>query len=164
MARTDPLTGLPNRRAFDAALDSAVGLGERFSLLLIDIEQINDTYGHTVGDQVLRAIAACTPASVRSTDTLARIGGDELALVAPGASSDGASRLAGTLHSAVASVSPVEGAPPVTLTISRSTYPEDGLDRDGLLRAADTRLHEVKDMRPPVAVRAALGGFPLLRA
>jgi diguanylate cyclase (GGDEF)-like protein len=167
MAHTDPLTALPNRRAFDLALDSAVAAGRPFSLLLIDIDrfkQINDTYGHTTGDQVLRDIAATTRVSVRATDTLARIGGDELALVAPGASGDGAGRLASALHAAVASVVPVEGAPPVSLTISCATYPEDGPDRDGLLRAADQRLHAVKDMRMPMDAPGELGAFPLARA
>jgi diguanylate cyclase (GGDEF)-like protein len=167
MAHTDPLTGLPNRRAFDLALDSAVATGRPFSLLLVDIDrfkQINDTFGHTVGDQVLRDIADSTRASVRATDTPARIGGDELALVAPGASGDGASRLASALHDAVASVVPADGAPPVSLTISCATYPEDGLDRDELLRAADQRLHTVKDRRPPLAAPGGLGAFPLARA
>jgi diguanylate cyclase (GGDEF)-like protein len=167
MAHTDPLTGLPNRRAFDVALDGAVAAGRPFSLLLIDVDrfkQINDSFGHTVGDRVLRDIAARTRASIRASDTLARIGGDELALVAPGASVAGAERLASAMHETVASLVPEEGAAPVTLTISRASYPEDGLDRDGLLRAADHRLHAVKDMRPPVAARAALGAFPLVRA
>lgn len=168
MAHEDPLTGLPNRRAFDVALDGAIASGRRFSLLLVDIDrfkQINDTFGHTVGDEVLRAIALQTRESVRATDTLARIGGDELALVAPEASVSGAARLAAALHSAVASVCPEDGAPPVTLTISCATYPEDGLDRDALLRAADHRLHAVKDMRSPAAAPLvrALGAMRLAR-
>jgi diguanylate cyclase (GGDEF)-like protein len=173
MAHEDPLTGLPNRRAFDLALDSAIAEGRAFSLLLIDIDyfkQINDTFGHTVGDEVLRAIATRTRGSVRATDTLARIGGDELALVAPGAGSAGAERLAAALHGAVTTVCPAEDAPPVTLTISTASYSEDGFDRDTLLRAADHRLHEIKDLRPPVALagpvgaRGGLGAFPLVRA
>ena len=150
MAHEDPLTGLPNRRAFDLALDDAVATGQPFSVLLVDVdhfESINDTFGHTTGDEVLRAIASRTGAQVRATDTLARIGGDELALVAPGASAPGADRLAGALHEAVAGLVPAAGAQPVTLTISRASFPEDGDDRDALLRAADRRLHAVKDAR-----------------
>jgi diguanylate cyclase (GGDEF)-like protein len=104
MAHEDPLTGLPNRRAFDLALDDAVVAGRPFGLLLIDVDRfktINDTFGHTTGDQVLRDIAARTNAQIRATDTLARIGGDELAVVAPDATAAGASRLAAALHSAV---------------------------------------------------------------
>jgi diguanylate cyclase (GGDEF)-like protein len=158
MAHEDPLTGLPNRRAFDRALDDAVATGRPFSLLLADVDQfkaINDTFGHTTGDEVLRAIAARTRACVRATDTLARIGGDELALVAPDASTGGAERLASALHSAVSGLLPAEGAEPVTLTISCASFPDDGEDRDHLLRAADRRLHAVKDTRSARAGAAA---------
>jgi diguanylate cyclase (GGDEF)-like protein len=169
MAHEDPLTGLPNLRAFDAALDAAIASDRPFSLLLIDVDRfktINDTYGHTVGDEVLRAIAASARRSVRGSDTLARIGGDELALVAPGAGVDGAARLAAALHGAVVSVRPTDAAPPVTLTISCASYPDDGVDRDALVRAADNRLHAIKDMRAAVPSRVpdGLGAFPLLRA
>jgi diguanylate cyclase (GGDEF)-like protein len=169
MAHEDPLTGLPNRRAFDLALDDCVAGGRPFSLLLVDVDRfkaINDTFGHTVGDEVLRAIAASARGSVRGSDTLARIGGDELALVAPGAGVHGAARLASALHGAVVSVRPTDAAPPVTLTISCASYPEDGVDRDALLRAADNRLHAIKDMRVPVPspVPDGPGVFPLLRA
>ena len=154
MAHEDPLTGLPNRRAFDLALDDCVAAGRPFSVLLVDVDRfktINDTFGHTVGDEVLCAIAASARTSVRASDTLARIGGDELALVAPDAGVDGAARLALALHGAVVAVRPTDASPPVTLTISCASYPEDGVDRDALLRAADQRLHEVKDMRPSAA-------------
>ena len=98
MANQDPLTGLANRRAFDSALSAALADasgGTRFTLLLADIDafkQINDRFGHTTGDRVLREVAAHTSDEVRRGDCLARIGGDELALVAPGA---GARRRAG---------------------------------------------------------------------
>jgi diguanylate cyclase (GGDEF)-like protein len=163
MAHEDPLTRLPNRRAFDHALDDAVATGRPFSILLVDVDRfkgINDTFGHTIGDQVLRDIAGRTRTSIRSTDTLARIGGDELALVAPGASADGAARLAMALHDAIAGLRPAPDAAPVTLTISCASYPEDGGDRDALLRAADQRLHAVKDARGPLVSlprAAALG-------
>jgi diguanylate cyclase (GGDEF)-like protein len=157
MAHEDALTALPNRRAFDLALDAAVG-GERpFSLLLIDVDRfktINDTFGHMTGDRVLQEIASRTRTEIRGTDTLARIGGDELALVAPDASPAGAARLAAALHRAVAGLLPAEDAEPVTLTISCASFPDDGGDRDELLRAADRRLHEVKDERAQVASRA----------
>src|SRR3954452_5620980 len=162
MAHEDPLTGLPNRRAFDSALDAAVASGRPFSLLLIDVDRfktINDTHGHTVGDEVLCAIALRPRAAIRSSDTLARIGGDELALVAPGAAGEGATRLALALHDAVATVRPVGGAAQGTPTISTATDPADGQHRAALLRAADHRLHAVKAMRPPVAVARSAGSL-----
>jgi diguanylate cyclase (GGDEF)-like protein len=154
MAHEDPLTGLPNRRAFDRALDGALEAGERFGLLLIDVDrfkQINDTYGHTVGDEVLCAIADRGREEIRATDTIARIGGDELAVVAPGATLSGAARLAEALRTAAATVRPVDGAEPVSLTISWAAFPDDGTDRDALVRVADRRLHAVKDARDALA-------------
>jgi diguanylate cyclase (GGDEF)-like protein len=142
---------VPNRRAFDVALDRALaGSDARFSVLLIDVDRfkaINDTYGHTVGDEVLCALASRVRGEIRASDTIARIGGDELAVVAPGASADGAVRLAVALRSAALAVRPVADGEPVSLTISCATFPEDGRDRSALLRAADQRLHEVKDAR-----------------
>jgi diguanylate cyclase (GGDEF)-like protein len=158
MAHEDPLTGLPNRRAFDVALDRAVATGRGFSVVLVDVDRfkaINDTFGHTTGDEILRAIADRTRASVRATDTLARIGGDELALVAPGASAEHATRLAAALHDAVAGLAPASGAAPVTLTTARASFPDDGGDRDALLRAADRRLHAIKDGRDAPSRSAA---------
>jgi diguanylate cyclase (GGDEF)-like protein len=163
MAHEDALTGLPNRRAFDLALDDAVAAARPFSLLLIDVDRfktINDTFGHTTGDEVLRAIASRTRAAIRGTDTLARIGGDELAVVAPDATADGADRLAAALRQAVVGLVPATGAAPVTLTISRASFPDDGGDRDALLRAADRRLHAVKDDRSAVgSAEVARAGF-----
>jgi diguanylate cyclase (GGDEF)-like protein len=167
MAHEDPLTALPNRRAFDLALDDAVATGRPFSLLLVDVDRfksINDTFGHTTGDEVLRAIASRTRACVRSTDTLARIGGDELALVAPNASAAGAERLASALHAAVSGLLPADGAEPVTLTISCASFPDDGAGRDELLRAADRRLHAVKDTRLAAPRGTAFGPAPAFGA
>jgi diguanylate cyclase (GGDEF)-like protein len=148
MARVDPLTGLENRRAFDEALSAALVDGERFTLLLADVDsfkQINDRFGHTTGDRVLREIAAHASEAVRGGDCLARIGGDEIALVAPGAGSEVAHRLAGSLRDAVARVE--AGGEPVSLTVSYAVYPDDGSDRFSLMRALDRDLHEAKDAR-----------------
>ena len=96
MARVDPLTGLQNRRAFDEALTDAFDSSPRFTVLLADVDsfkEINDRFGHTTGDRVLRELAAHGSAAVRAGDCLARIGGDEFALVAPGAGLESAERL-----------------------------------------------------------------------
>ena len=148
MARVDPLTGLTNRRGFDEALSLALAGGERFTLLLADVDsfkQINDRFGHTTGDRVLRELAAHTSSVVRTGDCLARIGGDELALVAPGAGSDAARRLADALREAGAHVDSGNG--PLSLTVSHAVYPEDGTDRFTLMRSLDRELHTRKDAR-----------------
>jgi diguanylate cyclase (GGDEF)-like protein len=148
MARVDPLTGLTNRRGFDEALSLALASGDRFTLLLADVDyfkQINDRFGHTTGDRVLRELAAHASAAVRTGDCLARIGGDEFALVAPGAGSEAARRLASALREAAADVDSGDG--PLSLTVSYAVHPEDGTDRFTLMRSLDRELHTQKDAR-----------------
>src|SRR4051794_21644807 len=148
LARVDPLTGLENRRAFDEALADALATGGVFTVLLADVDsfkQINDRFGHTTGDRVLRELAAHASAAVRSGDCLARIGGDEMALVAPGAGVETASRLAHSLREAGAGVDAGDG--PVSLTVASAVYPADGSDRFALMHTLDRRLHAIKDSR-----------------
>jgi diguanylate cyclase (GGDEF)-like protein len=160
MAYQDPLTGLANRRAFDDAFDAALvsatergasrrddDVEPRFAVLMADLDwfkQINDRFGHTTGDRVLREVAAHAAAEVRSGDCLARIGGDEFAVVAPGAGVGAARRLAEALEAAAAQVIPAGGADPVSLTVSWAVYPDDGSDRATLMRALDDELHAGK--------------------
>jgi diguanylate cyclase (GGDEF)-like protein len=163
MARQDPLTGLANRRAFDEALTAALAADRgaarraddrdgRFALLLADVDafkQINDRFGHTTGDRVLREIAAHFCAEVRSGDCVARIGGDEFAVVAPGAGPGAAERLADALRAAAARVSPGEGE--VSITVSWAVHPDHGPGREALMRTLDQDLHAGKDARRAVA-------------
>ena len=151
MARVDPLTGLENRRAFDEALSAALAGGTPFTVLLVDVDQfkqINDRFGHTTGDRVLRELAAHASDVVRSGDCLARIGGDEFALVAPGAGVEAARRLAESLRTAGTHVDAGNG--PVGLTVSSAVYPRDGEDRITLMRTLDRDLHARKDARRAV--------------
>src|SRR3954447_14879420 len=148
IARVDPLTGLANRRAFDEALARALEREHVFTLLLIDVDafkQINDRFGHTIGDRVLRELAAHASAEVRDSDCLARIGGDEFALVACGAGREVAARPADALRAAGGRVDGGDG--PVSLTVSAAVFPEDGSDRLGLMRRLDRDLHALKDSR-----------------
>ena len=94
-SNTDPLTGLANRRSLEAFLRaaqiSAMEAGTPLSILMIDIDhfkKFNDSYGHQVGDQVLRLVARVLQESVRECDLAARYGGEELIAVLPGASLD----------------------------------------------------------------------------
>ncbi|HVW19288.1 MAG TPA: GGDEF domain-containing protein [Solirubrobacteraceae bacterium] len=153
MAMADPLTGLANRRAFDDALGAAAAAAGRpergrrvadddvgFALILLDLDgfkDVNDTHGHPEGDRLLRDVAARCAQVVRPGDTLARIGGDEFAVVAPGAGDDGAARLAGALRDAVAAA----GA---RTTVAWAVRPDDGETGEELLREADRRLYVAK--------------------
>ena len=164
LAHVDPLTGLANRRGFDLALTNALRAagaptqGRRFSdtaprvaLLIVDVDDfklVNDHYGHTAGDAVLRQLALRAGIAIRPGDCLARIGGDELALVAPGAGERGALRLSSALLRAAAEVRPAPDAPPLSLTVAWALYPRDGHDEDALFQVADQRLHASKGHRP----------------
>src|SRR5262249_37738126 len=86
--RRDPLTGLPNRIAFNEALDAALGqlarTGEEFAVLLLDLDrfkEVNDKFGHPAGDEFLVQVAARLQRCTRATEHVARIGGDEFALI-----------------------------------------------------------------------------------
>lgn len=159
MALSDSLTGLANRRAFDAALHDEIERAEEptpsrtpvpSALLFVDLDRfkdVNDMYGHQAGDRVLHAVAERCASAVRPGDLLARIGGDEFAVVAPRAGRGGASRIKLSLEQAVSTVSPEAGAPPVTATVSFVLVGEDGRDAGELMRAVDRHLHDAKRSR-----------------
>jgi len=96
LATTDELTGLRNRRGFEAELDRAVSLAQRYgedgTVVFIDLDGfklVNDTYGHAAGDEVLRQVARLLMANVRRTDVVGRLGGDEFAVLLPRTSARG---------------------------------------------------------------------------
>ncbi len=143
MAQRDPLTALYNRRSFDSALEHALGRGDGVALVLFDFDRfkhINDEYGHPVGDAVLRAVAAACDAVVRDGDCLARIGGDEFAVVAPGARSSGVARIVASLEEAIADADFPEGIPAVRASFAWAVAPDDAGDGPALLDRADQRL------------------------
>jgi diguanylate cyclase (GGDEF)-like protein len=160
MAERDPLTGLANRRAFDAALARTVGQrdvhGRETALLLLDLDEfkaINDTHGHPTGDVVLQTIASCCRPEVRGVDCFARIGGDEFAVIAPGAGAIGAERLADALAAAIASASMPDAVGVVAVTIAWAAVPDDAVAVEQLIRVADRRLMERKrDRKQRVAI------------
>jgi diguanylate cyclase (GGDEF)-like protein len=86
-ALTDTLTGLENRRAMDRALSAALGMGERFALMHLDLDffkAVNDTMGHAAGDHVLLEVARIMTEETRDMDVVARVGGDEFVLLIRG--------------------------------------------------------------------------------
>jgi diguanylate cyclase (GGDEF)-like protein len=169
IAHRDSLTGVANRRAFDSALRRELarreaaqgrreGNAEPFALILIDLDDfktINDQYGHPVGDAVLRRVAEGLRSVLRSTDVLARIGGDEFAIIALGSRGDNAERIGEALRSAVLEQDDGSSRAPVpTISIGTASYPEDGEDFETLLQAADKRLLAGKLRGDTVASRS----------
>lgn len=164
-ANRDPLTGIGNRRAFDAILHRELAArtkpaGRRGSddsplaLLILDIDDfkgINDEHGHQVGDAVLREAAIRAHAILRSTDTLARIGGDEFAVIAPGAHGEGAQRMAEAIGTAVGLHESDRRGPVPTASVGWAVFPDDGTDFETLMRAADERMLKLKSNGRPLA-------------
>lgn len=104
MASTDPLTGLPNRRAWDARVEEAMADGQRFTVAMLDFDhfkEYNDTHGHPAGDRLLKESAAMWRHQLREGDLLARIGGEEFGLLLPNCDTSRAVEVIERLRSAV---------------------------------------------------------------
>ncbi|MFT3818153.1 MAG: EAL domain-containing protein [Rubrivivax sp.] len=153
LSTTDALTGLPNRsrlseRVLEAAAQSRRA-GEAFALMLIDLDrfrQINDSLGHGVGDEVLRTAAQRIQGCLRNSDDIARVGGDQFAVLVPGADAATAETLARRVLNAVAQPSHVDGAQfTLTCSIGVALCPQHGRTLDDLVRHAETAMREVKD-------------------
>jgi two-component system, cell cycle response regulator len=148
----DALTGLPNRRAFDEALAREVARAERegvpLAALLLDVDRfksVNDAHGHAAGDAVLRAVAARARAALRAADLLARVGGEELAALLPGAD-EAAAREAGERVRLAVKDGPVDaGGTAIAVTLSVGVaVRRAGEDGPALLARADARLYAAK--------------------
>jgi len=163
-ARTDPLTGAANRGAFDEELarrcELATASNESFALVLADIDhfkQINDTYGHPVGDRVLTALVAFLRARIRRSDTIARYGGEEFAVILPGATLRPALRLARRLNDELArSDWAVDPTTKLRFTTSMGVAAwRTGDDPTALVSRADRALYRAKQEGRNRVVRAA---------
>ena len=155
MAHHDELTKLGNRAVFNEVLQQAVedggpdGRAGGLALLYLDLDgfkSVNDSLGHEVGDRLLAAVAGRLRASVREGDTVARIGGDEFAIVQPDAGQPYAStQLARRLLETVSMPFDIDGqAVSVGVSIGIALHPADGETPDVLQRNADTALYEAK--------------------
>jgi len=143
MAERDPLTGLYNRRTFDARLEESLAAPEGAALVLFDFDlfkAVNDEHGHPVGDAVLCAVAEACDTVVRGQDCLARIGGDEFAVVAPGAGSAGVARIVAALEQAVGAAELPPEVPAVRASFAWAVAPHDATTSRDLLGCADQRL------------------------
>lgn len=151
-ALTDALTGMQNRRYFDDALreylDEFRKIERPIGLMILDLDhfkKVNDTYGHDTGDDVLRAVASCLKEMTRYHDVVARLGGEEFAVVAPNMDLDMLSRLAERIRSAIATLPITSGNVRLKVTTSVGLAIWDGKEAaEQFYRRADSRLYEAK--------------------
>jgi diguanylate cyclase (GGDEF)-like protein len=150
LAQRDPLTGLANRRALDSQLEALCEKGERFAVIMVDVDlfkPFNDCYGHVIGDDCLRRVGAILRASLRNTsDQIARIGGEEFVVLLPQTSVENARIMAERLRTAVYGLRiPHAGSPEHVVTVSAgvsgSSVPASAAE---MLSAADKALYRAK--------------------
>jgi diguanylate cyclase (GGDEF)-like protein len=152
LASHDALTGVPNRRLLEDRLEQALARADRqhhkVAILALDLDnfkEVNDTFGHRVGDSVLKSVVTRAKARLRVTDTLARTGGDEFTVVADVADAQGAQVLVSALELALALPFEVEGKLVTSgVSIGVALYPDDGRSADDLRAAADKVMYVAK--------------------
>ena len=156
LADHDPLTAVRNRRVFDEALTIQVGRCHRYhemaALLMIDMDgfkEINDTYGHKTGDRVLKAAATALAERVMATDLVARIGGDEFAVLLPHTSPDKATIVARDLQRAIRQLALTDGTNQIRVdaTIGIATIDQHTKSDEAVLADADRAMYTAKALR-----------------
>lgn len=150
MAVNDSLTGLHVRRYFMVRLHEEVSRTERYektlSVVMADLDRfkaINDTFGHTAGDQVLRAVGEYLHTSIRDVDCVGRYGGEEFVMLLPETDKASALGLSERLRKGIAALKP-DNLSDITISMGIATFPEDGRDADELLQKADAALYAAK--------------------
>ncbi|MGR9086229.1 MAG: diguanylate cyclase domain-containing protein [Gammaproteobacteria bacterium] len=153
MATHDALTGLPNRTLLADRFGQACSRSQRsefsFSMMFIDLngfKTVNDTYGHEMGDQLLKAMGSLLKECIREEDTLSRISGDEFVILLENTTFETAKRVAQTIQSKLANPIQIQShALSIGLSLGIAVYPHDGLTMSELLRKADERMYRAKD-------------------
>ena len=155
MAHHDGLTSLPNRLLFNDRLEQAISLAKRdsrqFALLYLDLDrfkQVNDNLGHTAGDELLQAVAARIRRQVRESDTVARVGGDEFAIILPDiARREEVQTVARKIIGALVApfrLGSQQQRVDIGTSIGIALYPADARDADALIKAADAAMYTAK--------------------
>ena len=156
LSNTDYLTGLTNRRAFEEQLELEINgakrEGKTLGIILIDIDHfkiINDTYGHQVGDMVLKNFASFLSRHSRSNDFMGRYGGEEFILCLPGVNTEEALKIAERLRQSVQEhMIPVPGLKPLNITASFGVAVlkvSEGENLESLIKRADKALYRAKE-------------------
>lgn len=151
LARYDALTGLHNRRAFNNYIEYLFEQLSRthqiYAVLLMDIDffkKVNDTFGHEVGDQVLQRVAALLPSAIRSTDFVARFGGEEFVVLLPATALDEAVSVAEKIRQTIAQETIIENHP-ITVSIGVSVALQQDAEVNDTIRRADKCLYIAKE-------------------
>jgi len=153
LALMDPLTGLANRRLLADRMSMALSHARRntstMAVVYLDLDgfkQVNNTFGHAAGDELLKMVAARLLATVREEDTVARLGGDEFIMgLWHLSSADDAASVASKVIDVVSQPYDIEGhAVSITASAGIGIYPLHGEDADTLMRSADGALYEAK--------------------
>ncbi|OHB42018.1 MAG: hypothetical protein A2Y11_03210 [Planctomycetes bacterium GWC2_39_26] len=154
LAYYDALTGMPNRAFYNdllsLALSHAQRRGEMVAVLFLDLDRfkdVNDTLGHSIGDQLLKIVAGRVADSLRKEDTVTRLGGDEFTLLLPGMTqTEDAARIAQKILEAVKKPLMLGGHElNITASIGIAIYPADGENAEALLKNADTAMYHAKE-------------------
>ena len=148
LAHEDSLTGLPNKRAFDDRLDTELRRAAReyypVALVVLDLDrfkQINDSWGHAVGDEALVKIAQHVEAELRAGDICGRVGGDEFVLALVRADAHSAERVLGRLRRALEAVTVGPAGERLAFSAGIAEFPRHASERDQLMRCADSALY-----------------------
>jgi diguanylate cyclase (GGDEF)-like protein len=154
LGEIDSLSGLFNRRRaleqLEMELRRAARYEGKFSVLIADIDNFkffNDTYGHPLGDEIIKRVAGCLTTRARSSDFVARFGGDEFMLILPEAYRADAKTVADHMRAALSAlpyIAPDGIRIPLRMSFGASSYPEDGQDAASLIAVADANLYESK--------------------
>ncbi|MBR9971764.1 sensor domain-containing diguanylate cyclase [Magnetospirillum sulfuroxidans] len=155
LATMDPLTGIANRRHFTALAHQEIERAHRYdlplSVIMLDVDffkTVNDSWGHAIGDELLKALTATMAEQLREVDVLGRMGGEEFAVFLPQTSLEGATQLAERLRTAVAALHlpVVEGGLRTTISLGVTTRLEGETLFDHLLSRADRAMYQAKQM------------------
>lgn len=166
MAYRDPLTGLANRRMLEIRADQTLALAERRGIRvavvyldLVDFKEVNDVHGHATGDALLVHVGHCVENALRSSDTVARVGGDEFAILLSDAENGGAARrTAERLLRALQKPHRSDGSDIVVeARAGVAVFPDDGQDLETLLNVADGALIRAKSGAAEVVLAGTRG-------